>query len=63
MPKITWVPQSFAQFANDWALDCGKTVDRTALDSQRPLLKLYTNRSRLSALRSERDSDPDATRL
>jgi transposase len=33
VPKTTWVPQSFAHFANDWALDCrwpSATVDLPA---------------------------------
>ena len=33
-----WVPHSFAHFANEWALDFGKALDRTTLDFQRPLL-------------------------
>src|SRR5258708_37369178 len=48
VPQTMWVPQSFAYFANDWAFDCGKTLDRTALDFQRPLLGLRPNRSGLS---------------
>src|ERR1039457_2508753 len=42
------VPHSFAHFANEWALDCRKTLDRTAPDFQRPFLKLHPHRSCLS---------------
>src|SRR6266496_2650093 len=42
------VPHSFAHFANEWALDFAKTLDRTTLDFQRPLLKLHPHRPRLS---------------
>ena len=27
VPKTMWVPQSFAHFANDWALDYGKILE------------------------------------
>ena len=47
VPKTVRVPHSFAFFANEWVLDCVKALDRTALDFQRPLLKVYSHRSRL----------------
>ena len=51
MPKTMRVPHSFAFFANEWVLDCAKALDRTALDFQRPLLKVYSHRSRLPVIR------------
>src|ERR1039458_2378751 len=42
------VPHSFAFFANEWALDCRKTLDRTATDFQHAFLKLHPHRSCLS---------------
>jgi hypothetical protein len=41
------VPHSFAHFANEWALDLGKTLDGTTLDFRWPLLGLHAHRSRL----------------
>src|SRR5208282_5605915 len=41
------VPHSFAYCANEWALACGKTLDRTTLDFQRPLLKFHAHQSGL----------------
>ena len=60
VPKTMRVPQSFAHFANDWALDLAKTLDWTALDFQRLLRKLHPHRSRLSIFW---DGDPDTVRL
>ena len=41
------VPHSFAHFANEWALDCGKALDQTTLNFQR-LQKLHPHWSQLS---------------
>src|ERR1019366_4210932 len=50
--RVLWeggrVPHSFAHFANEWALDCRKTLDRTTPGFQRPFLKLHPHRSCLS---------------
>ena len=51
VPETMRVPDSFAHFANESALDCRKTLDRTTPDFQRPFLQLHPHRSCLSITR------------